>query len=182
MDILKLIPNQVYDIDGEKHILTNLSATVIISKTTRENSILFLDYEIVDGETPRTLADRIYDDGSLYWVILMINGMTNSVEDWPKTNNELYDWAGRAFTESQLYDEVVYVDASGNITDIEGVKFLNGQMQSGITDEEVIRNNQLEPLTRMDYLVLENDSKRSIKIIDPDYVQQFVSSVRSAIG
>lgn len=60
-------------------ILKRVGFKESIKKTTE----LFTEYEILDGETPEMVADKIYGDPSLHWVIMIMNDIVNPYYDWP---------------------------------------------------------------------------------------------------
>ncbi|MGL4353151.1 MAG: hypothetical protein ACRCTP_04340 [Aeromonas popoffii] len=180
MDILKMLPKQAYTLDGVTYVVTNTSANVNISDETRNNKILFLDYQILDGETPRKLAQKAYDNSAYYWVTPLINGMTNTVNDWPKTVNELYDSAMRDWGEEKLYEVLGYSDPSGNVVDLPGLRHQGGYLDDAISDNDLIVLNELTPFSRFDIIEMENDKKRQIKLLDPDYIDLFVNAVKRA--
>ena len=41
------------------------------------------DFKVMDGMTPESVARNIYGSASLYWVILLSNGMQDFLYDWP---------------------------------------------------------------------------------------------------
>ena len=65
-----------------KNIFRKVNAREDLSQYTT----LFEAYSVVDGETPSTLAHRIFDDAFLDWTILLANDITDFYEQWPKKN------------------------------------------------------------------------------------------------
>lgn len=49
-------------------------------------------YYVKDGERPDTIAEKIYGDSELDWVILTTNNITNLNDQWPLENNTLYKY------------------------------------------------------------------------------------------
>lgn len=50
------------------------------------------DYYIKDGERPDTIAEKLYDDPELDWVILITNNITNVNDQWPLDNTSFYKY------------------------------------------------------------------------------------------
>ena len=62
-------------------------------RTDIDQSITAFDfYQIQDNERPDILAQRIYDDPELDWVILVTNNITSIRNQWPLSNNDLYTY------------------------------------------------------------------------------------------
>jgi hypothetical protein len=49
-------------------------------------------YQIEDNERPDQIAQKVYGDPELDWVILITNNITNLNEDWPLDNDSLYNY------------------------------------------------------------------------------------------
>ncbi len=47
---------------------------------------LFNKYEIVEGARPDTVAEELYGDAELDWVVLMTAGIINVRNEWPLTD------------------------------------------------------------------------------------------------
>ena len=62
--------------DGDFKIITNLLKRVAIRAKVKTNSMLFDTYDVKGGETPEYIADMLYDDPELHWVILLLNDIT----------------------------------------------------------------------------------------------------------
>lgn len=177
MELLKLLPRRYYTVDGVTYLITNLSATFSLSQSLLTTESLYLKYVIKDGESPRDLAERLYENRDLYWTIFIFNGLTNTVNDWPMHSSDLYEHAVRLWGYNNVEEIVSYSDDSGNIVDLEGVRFQYG-LDAEVEDQTIITTFNLTPITRYELLELENERKRNIKLLDPRYMDQFIASVR----
>ena len=57
--------------------VTNLLKRVAIRSKVRVNTMLYDTYDVKEGETPEILADKLYEDAELHWVILLVNNITD---------------------------------------------------------------------------------------------------------
>lgn len=138
---------------------------VIGADLTRRTGILanykadpryFLWYNIQDGESPEILADRLYDNASLSWVILMFNDVININEEWP------LDYQGLiAYCQSKY-------------TDIYAIKEYRA-ISTGLVVDSDWPSYDRRPITIFEYETEANDAKRRIKLLVPDYVSTVVS-------
>ena len=48
-------------------------------------------YEIKENTRPDVVAEQIYNDPELDWVILITNNITNIRDQWPLSHNDLYN-------------------------------------------------------------------------------------------
>lgn len=180
MDILNMLPRRFYGVNNAQILLTNLSANVNISEQTKTQTQLFLDYRIESNESARSISERLYGDASFYWTIYVVNDIVNVVEDYPRVNFE--DYIQTIYTPDQLSEIIGYSDVDRNLTDIQAVRFLNGLEDNvDITDQDIIVLYNLKPIIRYEVLEMAENKKRNIKLIDPDYVEQFSDVIYEAL-
>ena len=61
---------------------------------------LFNKYQISPGERPDTIADYLYGDPGLDWVVMMTANIINVRDQWPLSDKELYDYAEKSMGRS----------------------------------------------------------------------------------
>jgi hypothetical protein len=59
----------------------------------KENSEMFVEYQLRDGDTPDIVADKVYGDSKLHWVIMLLNDVTNPYYDWALSQQNLEAYA-----------------------------------------------------------------------------------------
>lgn len=67
-------------------------------------------YNIVDGERPDTIADRLYGDPELDWVILVANNIINLENDWPLTPNQFNNYLIEKYGTDEKINEIRYYE------------------------------------------------------------------------
>ena len=79
------IPKILYDSkgNGEVKVVTNLLKRVAIRTKIKTNALILDTYNVKNGETPESIADKLYDDPELHWVVLMVNDITDRYHQWP---------------------------------------------------------------------------------------------------
>ena len=58
-----------------------------------ENVSLFNKYVIGDGARPDTVAEDLYGDAELDYVVVLVAGITNINHEWPIQDYEVYNYA-----------------------------------------------------------------------------------------
>lgn len=130
----------------------NLTRRVAIDDTFRTNPAYFIDYSIQESDTPEIIADKIYDDATLAWVVLSMNNIVDMFEEWPLDYYSLQQYTLNKY--SNVYATHHYISAStGEIVDPE----LNPAWDN-------------IAVTNYDYEYAVNEDKRNIKLLLPDYV------------
>ena len=74
-----------YDSVGKGYFkdVTNLLRRVGVRAKVKTNTMLFDTYDVKEGETPESIADKLYDDPELHWVILLVNNIADRYHQWP---------------------------------------------------------------------------------------------------
>lgn len=67
-------------------------------------------YQIKDGERPDQIAERVYGDPELDWVILITNNITNFNEEWPLDNNVFYNYLIDKYGTEEALQEIHHTE------------------------------------------------------------------------
>lgn len=78
--------------NNEYVLSKNIFSRAKITTSILKNVTGIEHYYIRDGERPDTIAEKIYGDAELDWVILITNNITNLNEQWPLDNNTLHNY------------------------------------------------------------------------------------------
>lgn len=83
-------PLTIYDSVGNENykLVTNLLKRVAIRSKVKVNTLFFDTYDVKEGETPEMIADKLYDDPELHWIVLMVNDITDRYHQRPKNQNQ----------------------------------------------------------------------------------------------
>ena len=142
----------------------------------------FQKYAILDGERPDQLALKAYGDPFFDWVILLTNNMVNAQYDWPMTNYELQKVLEEEFDDA--YSEIHHYEtikigqyAAGLHVD---QTFFSGQHKVNVNGTVTLKNGSeiCGPVTVAEHYTRENEKKREIYLLKPDYFQSFIDDFR----
>jgi len=70
-------------------LITNLTSKFKFDDNFKENTVLYYDYVLSDGETPEIIADKVYGSPEKHWLILMLNDIVHPQRDWPLDQRSL---------------------------------------------------------------------------------------------
>ena len=93
-------PKIFYDSVGQGNpkVVTNLLRRVAIRAKVKTNTMLYDTYDVKSGETPEIIADKLYQDPELHWIVMLVNNVTDRYHQWPMKEqqfntylNEKYD-------------------------------------------------------------------------------------------
>ena len=147
---------------------------------------IFKKYEIDDGDRPDTVARDFYGKSNLDWVVLITANIINVRDEWPLSDKEVYDFTVSKYGLTEVNNIKHY--ETKKITNSRGVVVLrSGEIvDAGFTinyydggDITTTPSNTVRGVTNYEYEVRENQKKRSIDILRPEYLQQFLNDIRN---
>ena len=145
-------------------------------------------YQIEEGERPDMLAEKLYEDPELDWVILVTNNITSIRDQWPLSNNELNNYMLEKYGSQEALFEVHHYETK-QIIDNFGRIVLNKGL---IVDEDFtftystntgteITQSASGPVTNFTYETIENNKKRLINVLKREYLGTVVSDLRDVM-
>ena len=65
--------------NGQYKLVTNLLKRVALRAKVKTNTALFGTYDVQEGQTPEMIADKLYGDPNLHWIVMYVNNITDRV-------------------------------------------------------------------------------------------------------
>ena len=142
---------------------------------------IFNKYEIVEGARPDTVAEEMYGSAELDWVVLMTAGIVNARDEWPLSDKEIYDYAldvyGNDLNDIHHYETKEIKDQNGKLILPKG-KVVDSTFTIPDPDDYRLTINPITGISNYEYEVIKNNKKRSIYLLKPGYLQQFLNDMR----
>jgi len=164
-------PTIPYDAEGNGKFkdVKNLLRRVGVRAKIKTNTMLYDTYDVKNGETPESIAFKLYDDAELHWVVMLINDITDRFHDWPLSEAQFLQFI------NDKYDNV------------NAIHHYEISQQSGDTKKKINigTDNTDYPaataITNYEHEQEVQDNKRKIRLLDPSYIGQFVEEYKSLI-
>ena len=181
--------------------VTNIIARFGFESTLKENSNIFYPYDIQDGDTPETIANKYYGSPERHWVVLLFNDIIDPQYDWPldqrtiiKYINDKYTANGSANVTSQTglawsqsntksyYKVVTRVTNNATKNTIKEKIELDANTYANVVISNstktlqsgtvIVETVSKETETYYDYELNLNESKRKIRVLRSEIVSQ----------
>ena len=167
-------PLIVYDSvgNGDFKIVTNLLKRVALRTKVRTNTLLYDTYDVKDGETPEMIADKLYDDPQLHWVVLFVNNITDRYHQWPMASIQFNQFVNDKYTNIDAVHHYEIEQTSGDTS----VKINIGTDTTGYSEAD------LTTITNYEYEVERQDTLRKIRLLDGAYIEQFQEEFETLMG
>ena len=172
-------PKIFYDSVGQGNpkVVTNLLRRVAIRAKVKTNTMLYDTYDVKSGETPEIIADKLYKDPELHWIVMLVNNITDRYHQWPMKEQQFNTYLNEKYDNPDGVHHYEISQESGDTsTKIE--VYANEALYTGDTDFY----NSATIVTNREYEEREQDKKRQIRLLDPRYVDEFVDEFEQLIG
>ena len=152
--------------DGKFKLVTNLLKRVAVRSKVKTNVLVFDTYDVKSGETPEMIADKLYNDPELHWVVLLMNAITDRSHQWPLNQNQFI---------AHINDKYDNVDATHHyeISQTSGDTTIKIDIGTDNSD-----HSGATAITNYEYEVARQDEMRKIRLLDPTYIEQFVDEYK----
>ena len=143
--------------------VTNLLRRVAIRSKVKTNVMFFDTYDVKEGETPEMIADKLYDDPQLHWVVMIVNNITDRYHEWPMSGNQFLDYVNEKYSNPEGTHHYEIEQSSGDTT----VKINIGTDNTDHPTATLITNYEYEEE--------EQNRRRKIRLLDPKFIQDFTA-------
>tara|TARA_A100000164_G_C21691277_1_gene669063 strand:+ start:111 stop:638 length:528 start_codon:yes stop_codon:yes gene_type:complete len=154
---------------GEFKDVKNLLRRVGIRQKVKSNSMLFDTYDIKNGETPESIAFKLYGDAELHWVVMLINDITDRFHDWPMSEAQFLNFINEKYSNPDAIHHYEIEQESGDTS----IKINIGTSNADYSSATAITNYEHEQE--------QQDVKRKIRLLDPSFIDDFVDEFKLLI-
>ena len=166
---------------GDYTRVKNLFKKGVLREDIFQDLSFFTKYIIIGDDRPDNVANEIYDDPTLDWVVLLANNITNIQSEWPMSQADFNTYITEKYeNETTLYSGIHHYEANEVKTSRDviiipsGMRVGVGQSVSFYDDglgQQVTKTDVASPITNYVYEDRLNNAKRNIFILKPQYLQ-----------
>ena len=142
---------------------------------------LFNKYQIPEGARPDIIAEEVYGKADYDWVVLLTAGIVNVRDEWPLSNRDLYTYAEQVYGDDlnaiHHYETTDVKDANGRLILPKG-KIVDSTFTIPDPDDYLATLNPVVGISNYEYETIKNEEKRTIYLLRPDYLQQYLNDMR----
>ena len=162
----------------------NLFRRVKVRDDLKKYFTIFDRVTVKDGARPDQIADIVYGNAELDWVVLITAGIINVNNEWPLSSYELYNYSlekyGALLNATKHFETIEIRDQKNRLILPKGK----------IVDSDFSIPNPSNPLTDLtgnairigisyyEYETRLNEEKRQIDLLKPRYLDQFLKDMR----
>jgi len=149
------------------------------------SDVTFLrSYTIKEGMRPDNVAEEIYGNSQLDWIILVTANIINVREEWPMSSNVLYQYCedkyGLAINDTRHHETEEVRNAEGKLI-IPAGQIVDADYT---IPNPLVFNTTINPVVPISNFLAEtrvNEAKRNIKIMRREYLTMFMMDMKDAL-
>jgi hypothetical protein len=153
------LPQMLYNfpIGGSEKmvIVRDITANVRVVKAVLDSITLYDEYDVIDGETPEIVSEKVYGSPEYHWAVMIANLRFDYINDWLLPYDRLVEYCKDKYGETGLNEIHHYEDENGYV----------------VNDDYPLAT----PIDNITYEERINESKRRIKIVSKTLLQQMVN-------
>ena len=157
-----------YDIkgDGDYKFVTDILTRVKIKAGVDDDAFLYDQYTVPSGDSPEDVAFYHFRDTQLHWVILITNKIQDRYYDWPMDPITFELFLEDKYPDPNAVHHYEITKDSGVITPQGPADYSHKiQVSSDIEGAVAVSNREYEER--------EQDKKRQIRVLSPQYLGAF---------
>ena len=195
---------------GGLDTVTNIIARFGFEKTLKENSAAFYKYSVQDSDTPEIIAHKYYDNSERHWIVLMFNDIIDPQYDWPLRYENFINYVDKKYSANGAANTTVQTGLAWamSINNVHSYyKIVKRTSADGTVIEEKLQINAntyanvaatsssitlqsgniitqavtKEKKTYYEYEQEENEAKREIVLLKPEFVPQIEKEFKKVI-
>ena len=196
---------------GDYIVFKNLFRRIKLAEYVKSSATAFNKFIIGEGDRPDTIAEVLYGDSRLDYVVILVAGITNITHQWPLQDYQVYDYALNKYgSESEMNANHHYetfeirdeqghqilppnliVDANfkidGTIHKFPSTTTYTLRSQEGYTQLDdkdeftVATDNIARAVTNLEYEYSENEKKREINVLKSGYLNVFINDLKDIV-
>ena len=183
--------------------VTNITARFGFEQAFKNNSAVYYEYDVQDSDTPEIIANKFYGSPERHWAVLMINDIVDPQFDWPLDQRTIISYidekysanasvgqSGTTWAQANIHSYYKVETRTTNSTgtelqsklEIDANTYANvAATTSNLTLDDgnsITITTTKETKSYYDYEIEENEAKRTIKLLKPEFVSSIEEELK----
>jgi hypothetical protein len=175
-------PTDYYQRNGNSVEITDITKRFVLIEYLKTIPEIFYHYRIENNERVDQVSYKIYGDYNLDWLILLVNGIFDSVFEWAMDYELFTEYLtakyGSVEASTQQIDHYEYIYQKSGLTP-EGEIIKEKAYNVDVTFYNQLIATQRRIVTCYDQESRLNDARREILLIRPTHIPQVLDEVKN---
>jgi hypothetical protein len=161
-------------VNGNTKEITDIWRRVKVRSKIANNVALFDKFDVPEGDSPETVAYKVYGDAEYFWVVTLMNNIVNRYYDWPLDEYSFQQYVEDKYANPDAIHHYEITQSSGKQTG-DGPADYTHKVECNATEPGAQSVSNIEYERRL------QDKKRQIKLLQPNYLNNFIDEFRRLI-
>jgi len=161
-------------VNGNTKQITDIWRRVKVRSKIANNVALFDKFDVPEGDSPETVAYKVYGDAEYFWVVTLMNNIVNRYYDWPLDEYSFQQYVADKYANPDAVHHYEITQSSGKQTG-DGPADYTHKVECNATEPGA------ESVSNIEYERRLQDKKRQIKLLQPNYLNNFIDEFRRLI-
>ena len=162
----------------------NFFRRVKLREDLQNTLTLFDKYEIPMGHRPDNVAEDLYGNSQLDWIVLTVANIVNVRDEWPMSSDVLYQYCedkyGLAINDTRHHETEEVRNAEGKLI------LPAGQIvdKDYTIPNPLVFNTTINPVVPISNFLIEtreNEKKRNIKVLRREFLTQYILDMKGEL-
>ena len=170
-----LVQYNLSGVNGKTVEVTDIWRKVKVRTKIANNLSLFDKFDVPEGDSPETVAYKVYGSTDYFWVVCLLNNVVNRYYDWPLDEFNFQQYVADKYANPDAIHHYEITQSSGKQT---------GEGPSDYTHKIEVNSDYVgaESVSNIEYERRLQDEKRQIKLLSPQYLNSFIDEFRRLIA
>ena len=170
-----LVQYNLSGVNGKTVEVTDIWRKVKVRSKIANNLSLFDKFDVPEGDSPETVAYKVYGSTDYFWVVCLLNNVVNRYYDWPLDEFNFQQYVADKYANPDAIHHYEITQSSGKQT---------GDWPSDYSHKIEVNSDYVgaESVSNIEYERRLQDEKRQIKLLSPQYLNSFIDEFRRLIA
>ena len=161
-------PKLLYDIknDGNYNLVPDIFRRIKVRNKIKDNISLLDKYDVGEGESPETVAFKVYGDTDYFWIVCLMNNIVNRFYDWPLDEYVFQQYVKDKYDNPAAIHHFEKTQSSGPQSG-DGPGDYSHKIECNSTELGAVSVSNIQYERRL------QDKKRQINILAPGFLKVF---------
>ena len=174
-DQFPIIDYNLSGVNGNTKEVTDIWRRVKVRSKIASNVSLYDLFDVPEGDSPETIAYKVYGDTAYFWIVCLLNNVVNRYHDWPLDEYNFQQYVKDKYDNPAGIHHYEKTQSSGTLK-AEGPGDFSHKVEVNATTDGAQSVSNVEYERRL------QDKKRQIKLLQPNYLNNFIDEFRRLIA
>ena len=161
-------------VNGNTIEVTDIFRRVKARNKIADNVTMLDKYDVKEGEKPEDIAYKVYGDADYFWIVTLVNNIVNRYYDWPLDSFSFQEYIKDKYSNPDGIHHYEVTQSSGK---------QSGEGPADYTHKIEVNSDYpgAQSVSNTEYERRLQDKKRQIKLLQPNYLNNFIDEFRLLI-